>query len=166
MSGGALKDESTKHDYGVEIDVFEIFSSTDTAIPNIHKWFHNGKHTMYNGNHYNKTTTTNYVFKNTDNLSKEYHTYGFEWTPEKMIMSVDGEDYMTFDMTDDFDKNGGMGGFNSPLLIILNNFIYAPDLGETNASNRVNNSDLPFNYFVDYIRLYQKPGVGALNLAG
>ena len=59
-----------------------------------------------------------------------------------------------------------MGGFNSPLLIILNNFIYAPDLGETNASNRVNNSDLPFNYFVDYIRLYQKPGVGALNLAG
>ena len=166
VSGGALKDESTKHDYGVEIDVFEIFSSTDTAIPNIHKWFHNGKHTMYNGNHYNKTTTTNYVFKNTDNLSKEYHTYGFEWTPEKMIMSVDGEDYMTFDMTDDFDKNGGMGGFNSPLLIILNNFIYAPDLGETNASNRVNNSDLPFNYFVDYIRLYQKPGVGALNLAG
>ncbi len=166
VSGGALKDESSKHDYGVEIDVFEIFSSTDTAIPNIHKWFHNGKHTMYNGNHYNKTTTTNYVFKNTDNLSKEYHTYGFEWTPEKMVMSVDGEDYMTFDMTDDFDKNGGMDGFNSPLLIILNNFIYAPDLGETNASNRVNNSDLPFNYFVDYIRLYQKPGVGALNLAG
>ena len=157
---GNVKDANTK--YTVEVDVFEVFSSKSTLVPNIHKWYTDGtwhQYQSYNGG------STPYSFLDYMDLSNEYHTYGFEWTPEKMIMSVDGVDYMTYDLNNNFDGRDDMEGFHKNLMIILNNFIYVPDLGSTNASNQVNNTDLPFEYFIDYIRLYQKPGVGALNFA-
>ena len=165
VSGDALNKESSKYDYDTEIDIFEVFSSADTLIPNIHKWYHDGTHSMYNGNHYKQKSSKSYVFDKMDNLVNEYHTYGFEWTPEKMVMSVDGADYMTYDLKENFDGKSNMEGFNAPLLIIFNNFIYAPDQNETNESNKVNNRNLPFEYFIDYIRLYQRPGIGSLNFS-
>ncbi|MBR7133754.1 MAG: glycoside hydrolase family 16 protein [Clostridia bacterium] len=148
-------------EYNVEIDVFEVFSSLNTVVPNIHKWYANGDHSMYNSG---KRASENFVYEDYATLSNEYHTYGFEWTPEKMIMSVDGKDYMTYDLTKSFDDTD-MDGFNKNLFVIFNNFIYVSDAGHTTASNLVNNDGLPFEYFIDYVRLYQIPGVGSLNFA-
>lgn len=167
LSNGALNNPLSSRIYNIEVDVFEVFSSTSTAIPNIHKWrldtSSGNYHTQYNGNHALGQTSSTYTFSDTANLSNEYHIYGFEWTPEKMVMSIDGVEYMTYDLTYDFDQRDGMGDFDAPLFPIFNNFIYVSDLAETTNQNSVNNRDLPFEYFIDYIRLYQKPGVGELN---
>ena len=37
LSGGALG-ANPNDAYRVEVDIFEVFSSCDTATPNIHKW--------------------------------------------------------------------------------------------------------------------------------
>ena len=162
LSQEAIGNKMKKYDYNIEVDVFEVFSSLNTLVPNIHKWFPNDYHTMYNSG---KRTSKSYAFSDYSNLSQEYHTYGFEWTPEKMIMSVDGTDYMSYDLTENYDTEGSMEGFNTNLFVIFNNFIYVPDSGNTTESNMVNNNELPFEYFIDYIRLYQIPGVGSLNFA-
>lgn len=158
VSDGAVGNEKSKADYFVEVDIFEVFSSFNTAVPNIHKWYTDGTHTQYNG----IRESNKYVHKNYDNLRYEYHTYGFEWTPDKMTVSVDGVDYNTYDLNDNYDDRSDMSGFRDNLFILLNNHIYVSDLGATSAGTEVNNRDLPFEYYVDYIRLYQKPGEGSL----
>lgn len=168
LSDGALGNRNTSaKDYNIEVDVFEVFSSTTTLVPNIHKWRSSTSsdlpsHTQYNGDHYNNISAESYKYTDISNLSNEYHIYGFKWTPTKMTMLVDGDAYMTFDLTDDFDKLDGMDGFNTYIFPIFNNFIYVSDLSDTNDYNEVNNTDLPFNYYIDWIRLYQIPGQGEL----
>ena len=162
--------------YSVEVDVFEIFSSTNTAKPNIHKWYtieekdaegkELPKHAMFSGSENPiADTVAVYKFFNKPNLAKEYHVYGFEWTPDAMIMSIDGEDYMTFDLNYNFDGRHDMSGFHQHLFPMFNVGMYVPDLAQTTGKNMLNNSDLPFEYFIEYIRLYQKDGVGELTLA-
>ena len=82
-----------------------------------------------------------------------------------MTVSVDGVDYNTYDLNDNYDGRSDMSGFRDNLFILLNNHIYVSDLGATTSGTEVNNKDLPFEYYVDYIRLYQKPGEGSLNYA-
>lgn len=164
VSKNALGNRDKTHIYNVEVDVFEVFSSTNTAVPNLHKWRIDtslpNAHTMYNGNHYLNLNAVGYKFLDSENLSDEYHIYGFKWTPNEMVMSVDGEDYMSFDLSDDFDQRDGMDDFNVTMFPIFNNFIYVSDLSQTNGTNQINNSDLPIEYYIDWIRLYQIPGQG------
>ena len=145
-----------------EVDVFEVFSSTNEAVPNIHKWFYNGPHTAY------ETDTElngSYRFINTDGLADEYHIYGFEWTDKEMSMYIDGEKYMTYDLTYDYDGNGEKEVFHDPLYIILNNHLFTERAWWCPDGYAVYTTDLPMEYDIDWIRLYQQPGVGALNLA-
>ena len=72
-------------DYRVEVDVFEVFSSPNKAVPNIHKWYEDKRHTQMAS--YQKKF---YAFENYENLSEEFHIYGFQWTPEEMSMWIDG----------------------------------------------------------------------------
>lgn len=168
VSNNALGNRNaTPQNYGIEVDVFEVFSSVSTLVPNIHKWRDNAtgdtpNHSQYNGDHYNGLMAESYKFTNNYNLSNEYHIYGFKWTPTEMTMLVDGDAYMIFDLTDDFDQIDGMDDFDVHMFPIFNNFIYVSDLPDTTNSNLVNNSELPFNYYVDWIRLYQIPGQGEL----
>ena len=92
-----------------------------------------------------------------------------------MVMYVDNESYMTFDITDDYENydktgnssDGGMQGFHSPLEVIIGCGLYSPayvnpyqpwakDYMITDLNV------LPFDLEVDYIRLYQKSGEGQL----
>ena len=92
-SGDALN--SNKDAYcGLEVDVFETLASTDSVTPNIHLWYKDGRHTDMNGYVYNGKPIK-YTFANSYNLAKEFHVYGFEWTPSEMAMYVDGEKYCT-----------------------------------------------------------------------
>ena len=143
--------------WGAEIDIFEVFGSKDTVVPNIHKWYNStaeNYHVQLDGNR-----KPPYVFKDTTNLSDEYHTYGFYWDEEKMIFSVDGEDYCTMDITaetGDFGKYKGMDGFHTPGYIILNNFLFTPEASWIPDGKVVDdNVKYPVTYTIDYMRLYQ-----------
>ena len=166
-SNGALNNNKFEP-YTIEVDIFEVFSSVDTLVPNIHKWRGQDQPSQYNVDHYvdgEKVPATNYVFENTDNLTNEYHIYGFKWTETEMTMSVDGNEYMTFDLTEDFDQKDGMEGYKVPISILINNHMFAADVTLIGGASNVNNFDLPYEYDIDWIRLYQIPNEGILNLA-
>jgi hypothetical protein len=59
-----------------------------------------------------------------------------------------------------------MRGFHDPEFIIFNNHITsraAADAGSYTVGAIDDNLEmLPANYFIDYFRLYQKPGVGKI----
>ena len=147
-------------DYMVEVDVFEVFSSPDTAVPNLHKWYSGGKKHTQSG------CPNRYTFSDASNLCEEFHAYGFEWTPREMAMYIDGEKYCVYDLSVDFDKGGSMQGFHDPLYVIFNNHIFTehspwkPEDSEVDERSR-----FPMQYWIDWIRLYQKPGVGSLYTA-
>lgn len=174
----SLKDDicpPPKADYMAEIDVFEVFSNLSTAVPNLHKWFAEPHtypdgttitHTQ-GGDMMDKTTKKQpYVFKDITNLNNEYHTYGFEWTPEYMSMSVDGEVYCTYDINSNYDGLSDMSGFHDTLYVLFNNHIFtnnSPWLPKGSAIDE--RTTFPIHYWIDYIRLYQKDEYGELYLA-
>ena len=162
VSNGAIGQSADAKCFA-EVDVFEVMSTTDTARPNLHKWFYNrGPHTAYGED---TDLNKSYKFTDTDGLSDEYHLYGFEWTDKEMSMYIDGTKYMTYDLSYDYDGNGGQEAFHDPLYIILNNMLFTERAWWCPEGCAVYPSDLPMEYDIDWIRLYQQPGVGALNLA-
>ena len=173
----SLKDDicpPPKADYMAEIDVFEVFSNADTAVPNLHKWypynvkFENGYETNHTqgGDMLDGSKKQPYVFKDITNLNNEYHTYGFEWTPEYMAMSVDGEVYCTYDINSNYDGFSDMSGFHDALYVLFNNHIFTSNSSWAPGGAEVDErTDFPINYWIDYIRLYQKDEYGDLYLA-
>jgi beta-glucanase (GH16 family) len=165
-----------KGNYMAEIDIFEVFSNINTAVPNLHKWYpynvtlesgYETNHTQ-GGDMLDKSQKKQpYVFKDITNLNDEYHTYGFEWTPEYMEMSVDGEVYCTYDINSNFDGHSDMSGFHDALYVLFNNHIFTENSewlpkGTPQVDER---TDFPIHYWIDYIRLYQKDEYGDLYLA-
>lgn len=172
----SLKDDicpPPKADYMAEIDIFEVFSSKDTAIPNLHKWYpykvknKNGlevNHTQ-GGNMLDKSKKEPYVFKNSTNLNNEYHTYGFEWTPEYMAMSIDDKVYCTYDINSNFDGFSDMSGFHDSVYILFNNHIFTKNSSWIPDDSAVDSSTIfPIHYWIDYVRLYQNNEFGDLYL--
>lgn len=148
------REEFMKGGYMTEIDIFEIFGTKDTVVPNIHKWYRDGS-----GKHTQRGSGGQvYKFTELANLNDEYHTYGFYWDETKMVFSVDGKDYATFDITaeGDYDKAMPVDGFHEPAYIILNNFLFTPEGSWCPTGAMVDdNTKYPSVYTVDYIRLWQ-----------
>ncbi len=153
-SSGALGPKST-FDYSIEVDIFEVFSSLDKLSPNIHKWYSNGNHTMWAIDEGNSNEW--YQF-DSDDLVNEYHIYGFEWTKTKMVMYIDDKPYYTYDLTKNFDDGAsGMGGYDTQLYLIFNNHLFTQSSSYKPYSGcEVNAKDLPAEYAIDWVRLYQK----------
>ncbi len=154
--------DGTRFDkYHTEIDVFEIFGSTNTVSPNLHKWYEKfdypgtygtggANHTQWEG------TRGYYKFTNEQKPSFEYHLYGFEWTPTEMSMWVDGEKYNTFDISKSWDKNPDMQGFHEPSYLMFNNHVFSEDSSFKPNTITDNVDLLPAEYFIDWYRVYQK----------
>lgn len=144
-------------DWMSEIDIFEVFGSKNSLVPNIHKWYGEAKDNYHV--QLDDTRKKAYTFADYENLSNEYHTYGFYWDEEKMVFSVDGKDYCTIDITaetGDFGNYKGMEGFHTPNYIILNNFLFTPEGSWTPTGAMVDDTmEYPVTYCVDYMRLYQ-----------
>ncbi len=162
--------------YLVEIDFFEVFCNEVNVVPNIHKWYKNyagpftelydeeGKEIRHRG------WTDMHLPTNFYKMPKEekdgFHTFGFLWTPQIMTMSVDGEDYMTFDLSKNFDNMTDMSEFvDEPLHMIFDNWI---DMALTGARQKemYHPEDFPIEFFVEYARIYQKKGEGYLINSG
>ena len=144
--------------YSTEIDVFETFASEDTLSFGLHKWFNTGSL---------MSPKRIYVFEDRYQLSEQYHLYGFEWTPKEMSVYVDGEKYGTFDITQNYDKTDDtdMSQFHEPLCLLLSNGLITPYSSYIPYNGaEINPENLPAEFWIDWIRLYQKPGEGKLIL--
>lgn len=93
--------------------------------------------------------------------------YGFEWTKDYVMVYVDNTLFSKLSINDSYEKNmtagntsnielgsakGDMSGYHDYIYLLLQNMIY---LTGENAVNE--NSQFSYNYWVDYIRLYQDP---------
>jgi len=165
----ALSGEALCEEFSVEVDVFEIFGSPNIVVPNLHKWYSSSHDPVthgctYTGTHSTSGTDKRYYFENYENLSDEYHTYGFEWTPTEMSMYVDGYCYKTYDITKSFDECPDMTGFHDPRYIIFNNHVFSPNSRFKPNCIEGYEENLPANYDIDYFRLYQDKTVANTNV--
>ena len=151
------------YDYMVEVDIYEIFRTTQ-AYSTLHKWYKKGGSTN-TAHGYVEKNPNYHTFEYTPSLTFEYHTYGYEWTPTEIKMSVDGKVFCTFDITKSFDNKSGMEGFHDPQYFIFNNHLFHPEISSACISITAANDSLPAAHYVDYIRLYQKDGVGKVYTA-
>ena len=181
LTSGKLN--GTPSPYGVEVDVFE--SQSLNLTPNLHKWYDstgsNINDVAYNSSpaskYHDLTSSSKKIqkYSASESFKDSYHLIGFEWTPLKLVMYVDNVPYMAFDLTDDYESytdtgnssSGGMQGFHNPLEVIISCGLYSPAYVypyNTWAESYViqSMSVLPFDFAVDYIRLYQKSGEGEL----
>ena len=156
-------------DYMTEVDVFEVYKA-GYVESTLHKWYLKdpvtGPHTRHDWN-----TPLSYTFPKDhwESLSHEYHRWGFLWIPEKIAITLDGNIIATYDITDagDFqeglrtgDDLTGMGGFQDPMIINFTNWVGS---GFRDKSWVVGeDTELPLTFRVDWIRLYQIPGMGDL----
>lgn len=165
--------------YSIEIDIFEVFGHESQVVPAIHKWYkvnnydygtiHNieggSTHTSIGGEVAGDIPLWDWANESDvdlKNLSNEYHLYGFEWTKKELNMFVDGKKYATFDISKSYDKYADMSHFHDPIYLMFNNHLMATDSTMQTTVINSNNEKLPAEYFIDWIRLYQKPGEGKL----
>lgn len=134
-----------KTSFFAEIDILEYTN----AISNIHKWYFDGKWTQLNAyrpcNPLERTEEDSYV----------YHVYGFEWDPKEIKVYCDGKLYNRVDITTTYDDMGDMADFQNPMEMMFNNHVQPGGVP-------MNNAAFPFDYYIDYVRLYQKDGEGGL----
>ncbi len=155
LKGENKSGERTLTDYFTEVDIFETMSSEDTLYFGLHKWFLDRNF---------QTPKKTYVFEDKYNLAETFHTYGFEWTPDEVSAYVDGKKYATFDLTTTF-GDGDMSNFNEPFYLLISNELITPYATfKPYEGSEISYSDLPAEFWVDWIRLYQKPGEGKLIL--
>jgi beta-glucanase (GH16 family) len=173
--GGVCYDpvKSAAAKYGVEVDIFEIFGSKSVVTPGAHKWYrpnnfdYDATYGTNTDQHSMLATQKVYDWtqnhSNITNLPNEYHLYGFEWNEKEMSFYVDGEKYYSLDIVNSFDLYNDMTRFHDPIFLMFNNHVFADDIGW--YENLVeDHSQMPFCYYIDYIRLYQKPNTGELHL--
>ncbi len=147
-----------------EIDIFEVFSSPDTAVCNLHKWLRDedGKliaHAQLDGK---MVSDKRYRMPHAENINGEYHLYAIDWTEEKITFIIDGVPYCTIDLTKSFtDKPGleAMDCYQDYHYIILCDYVFSPANHWAPKEYTLTPDDpCPVDYYVDYIRLYQKTG--------
>ena len=152
------KSSPTHHEenvgWGAEVDIFEVFSSTNKLYPNLHKYGHN------QGPHYDIQSTAlksnGYTFADGADLN-DYHIYGFEWTKDYMKFYVDGVCYQTYDLNADYAADlPGMDGYREYIYLLINNELFTQNSDwKAYAGCEITDSDPMPEYSIDYIRLYQ-----------
>lgn len=91
-----------------------------------------------------------------EGVTEEFHIYGVEWLPDKIIFTVDGEVTGTYDPNKlssqptyehwPFDKR----------MHLLINLAFGGDWG---GAMGVEDDYLPVEYYIDYVRVYQSPEI-------
>ena len=152
------KSSPTHHEenvgWGAEVDIFEVFSSTNKLYPNLHKYGHD------QGPHYDIQSTAlksnGYTFADGADLN-DYHIYGFEWTKDYMKFYVDGVCYQTYDLNADYAADlPGMDGYREYIYLLINNELFTQNSDwKPYAGCELTDSDPMPEYSIDYIRLYQ-----------
>ncbi len=140
--------------FGVEVDIFEVFSSTNSLSPNIWFWKNGGRDSQLSAH---GQGTHSYTFIKDPN---EYHLYSFYWNDEWMIFAIDGTPYMAVSMTESVMGNTKYySKGRSALSLRLQNDVFTPQYCQSNGWANSNKADGDASYqsdfVIDYIRLYQ-----------
>ena len=157
-------DKRENPEFEVELDVFEVFGSKDSLASNLHQQMYNG---VLGDSYMTSSATINkeerHTFTNSSNLNNEYHTYGLEWTPEKMAIYVDGVKNCEWKLDKfsllSYGLKPEVSGFDTTMNILFNNHLFTKNSEyKPSSSNIIENyeSNLPSEYRIDYVRLYQK----------
>lgn len=143
-------------DYMVEVDIFEVFASQDTMASNLHKWYADGSHVQYPAG-----GMPSHTFAEKDTLSSEYHLYGFEWTPTRMTIYVDGAACGSVDTTVPFGTPGDtdMSGLQDPMFLLIDNWLFTEGNAWDPAMAAGAGTDFPLEFHIDWVRLYQDASV-------
>lgn len=97
-------------------------------------------------------------------VMEEFKTYGFLWTPEAVIFTVNGHIVTRMKLTQDFLRPSGVEGFRKPQYLEFETNFFVNEHAKGNHITPERASEkIPFE--IDYVRLYQKQGEGELNLA-
>lgn len=144
-----------------EIDIFEKFPGSDTRIDStIHTWWWDkdiegedvAGHWYVTGDEKHN----GYFLENGETFGDDYHTYGCEWTSEVVSFFVDGK--KTYEYPIGIKDNLL---FHTPVSVVID--MYLGEYGVKMDESVLTDPDNPLQYKIDYIHLYQKPGVGFLN---
>ena len=78
----------------------------------------------------------------------EFHVYDVVWTPQRISMSVDGQQYFTFDKES---ADTAVWPFDQPQYLILNLAIG----GAWGGQQGIDDAAFPARFLVDYVRVYR-----------
>ncbi len=140
--------------YGVEVDIFEVFSSEESLTSNIWLWQNGGRVSQLEK--YGQGSSTARVSGD----PSDYHYYSFYWNDDWMVFAIDGKPYIAVPMdecavgtTAYYRKN------RSALSLRLQNDVFTPAYCQSNGWAKSNEADGSAGYqsdfVIDYIRLYQ-----------
>lgn len=150
-----------------EVDIFEVFSSKNEVVANLHKWgwdnaAKKSAHVMLPGGEGVSQESRGYRFPDPEQLNGDFHVYGFEWTPQAMSFYVDGMRFCTIPIDEAHDYAPkplkGMAGHHDFHSVIFNNEVFTPGHGWMPKGAELKPEDLPIDYEIDWIRLYQRDG--------
>lgn len=115
--------------YGTEMDIFEFFKEigTDTITHALH-W-------AYGPNMHSVGPMKSYL----KGLSKGFHIYGFEWTPEKYSFFIDGYKF--------HEQTVGISNIEEYMILSME----LPEKRESLAK-----TSFPDVFTIDYVRVYKK----------
>ena len=138
-----------------EVDVVENFAYSDAVFANLHDWYADNGHVAFG------EETTKFAIasrKGTlpggEDFCEAYHTFGCEWTEEKLTFYVDGNKITEIDIS-----TSDMNIFHMPQYLI-----FGSGTGECSTSKY----PLPpadvfsWEFLIDSCRIYQIPGIGSL----
>ncbi|MFZ5940968.1 MAG: family 16 glycosylhydrolase [Bacteroidota bacterium] len=120
-----------------ETDIMEMIggSGRDNTVYGTGHWDNNGSHASYGGNY----TLSSGIF------ADDFHTFSVEWTPKLISWYVDGNKFVSLDITP-----SGLSEFHGDNFILLNLAVGGTWPGYPNSS-----TVFPQTLEVDYIRVYQ-----------
>ncbi|MBD3368276.1 MAG: family 16 glycosylhydrolase [Candidatus Eisenbacteria bacterium] len=139
-----------------EIDIMESANSTTWIGGTIHfggSWPEN----TYSGGTYAPGGV---------NFADDFHVYAIEWEPEEIRWYVDGVHYLTKYSSQWYSDNAPgnpLAPFDQPFYIILNAAVGGNYTGCTETG--CISADLPQEYVIDYVRVYQETGNQAPEVA-
>ena len=143
--------------YESELDVYEQIGNLKEETNRVHPEYFNSASHDWRPGHFEPEFGRNKSFQSNTplgyNVSEGFHVYAAEWSPDSVRFYVDGE--LTSEVRRDQAKTWVL---TNPLEIWFDSEIFRwlgyPDAGE-----------LPGNYEIDYIRVWQKPDPNLLQPA-
>ena len=151
--------------FSAEFDIVEYTK----LQPNFHKWFYddapiagvegieqNTKHSSLGA--VTKLPSSDLYLDVSQ--SYVYQTIAFDWTPTDITIYINGNEHFRYNWkeSEQLDGFNDMTDFLNPVFIRLNNHLIPGDIPS-------DFSTLPIEYYIDYVRLYQKSGTGGIWLA-
>ena len=132
--------------YCGEIDIMEHANENTYTNGTLH-WNYNGKSTSttYGHGEYGTLSNSNSAISTLD--VTQWHTYELVWNATKISILVDGNQFFTMTIGD---SSNGTDCFNEPFYILFNFAAGGQYVGVYSGF-----TNLPWNMYVDYVRVYQ-----------